>query len=185
MQFHMSADEGQQVRVIVTRKAGSQFYAGPTDESPRAREASNSLGTPIKGRDEAYPLLVNFPDEKQQLSFVDGSGKPVTLDVAGATATLVVSETDLEALNGQSGNAWIISARVAPSAPNTQDPQSLLFGSLWLEPVGELSAVRAPGLVSDADLAAAAIRANAARAAEGRQQRRLASDAARGAQVKA
>lgn len=173
MKFNTSHDDAQCVKLLVTRRAGAGFYAGPTEESPRARESSNSLGTPIAGRPESYPLLCNFPEGMaQSLRFVGADGQPVDLRVDGATATLVVAEEDLLAMNEQSGNAWLITAHVIPSAPNTQDPQSLLFGSIWLEPVGELSAIRAPGLLPDAELAAKAIEAAAHRAREGRELRR-------------
>lgn len=185
MKFNNHQEDAQCIKVLVTRKAGSQFYAGPTEESPRAREASNSLGTPVSGRPEHYPLLANFPEGlEQKLRFVGADGEVVSLAVAGATCTLVIGEDDLRALNEQAGNAWLVTAHVIPSAPNTQDPGSLLYGSIWLEPVGELSATRAPGLIPDAELAAKAIEAAAARAREGREMRR-ATVARQSGQVKA
>lgn len=174
MKINMGED-AQICKVLVVRSQGNLFYAGPKSGSPRAKADADALGTPIRGRDAVYPLVGSFV-EGSQVKYANG----VTLEVGGATATVAISEDDLETLNGLPGNAWVLTVPAHASAPNTQNPGSRIHGSVWLEVVGELSADRAVGLVADAEVAQAAVAANAAASAERREQRRALASLGRG-----
>jgi len=168
-------ENSQVVKILVVRAQGNLFYAGPKAGSGRAKAEADDLGTPIRGRDGVYPLVGSFV-AGSQVRYANG----VTLDVSGATATIAISEDELEALNGLPGNAWVLSFQAHASAPNTQNPGSRIHGSVWLEVLNEPSADRADALVTDADLAQAAVAQNAAASAERREQRRAMAALGRG-----
>lgn len=162
MKFNQSTNGTQQLRVIVKRSKGNQYFAGPNMGHPKAKDESDDIGLQIKNREGFYPLVASFPKEPQTVRFVDLMGNPVEVEVKEATCTVVISDEELRALNAHPGNAWSIQVDALVGL-NTQDPNSKLYGSLWLEPVGELDATQLPGLVEDAATAQGAVNANAER----------------------
>ncbi len=145
---------------------GSVAQTGITFPVLIARQKGNSFhAKEIKGREGFFALVGNIDSPKPvtaQLSAQDGD--VFEEDINGLTCTVVISEEDLEALQEAPNNAYHISCEYVVSLNDRVPAESVLFGSIWAEPTGDLNAMPAPGRVQSKDSARAAIEA-------GRQRR--------------
>lgn len=191
MKINSITETAQTMVVMIKRSRGNLFYAGPTSEHPKAKDDSDSLGTPIKGRPGFYPVIANFPEDlpNQEITMKVATGELVKLPVVNATCTLAMSEADIRRLNAESANAFMLTVTGRPSLNTSADYDSKIYGSVWIEVAVDAegdSMINADepavSLVPSEDEALAAIRANADRnVAERlvRQEARAAATAAR------
>lgn len=158
----------QSFSVEIIRRADGQFYAGRPEGHEMATERATSLGTPVAGKGDIYPLLGNF-----------AAGVAVTLEdangvyeesLAGLPVVIEVPKELLRNLNADQDRRLLLTFQGILTGINLE--AGTLQGSSWVRPVGAVE-VSTPGIGLVDRTALASARAEALRgAAEKREAAR-------------
>jgi len=154
----------QTFAVVIVRREDGQFYAGRAEGHELATERATSLGTPVAGKGDVYPLLGNFAGGVS-VQLEDANGR-YEESLTGLPVIVEVTKEFLRNLNADTDRRLLLTFNGVLTGINLE--AGTLQGSSWVKPVGAVQ-VSTPGIGLVDRVALASARAEALKGAAERR----------------